>query len=92
MVPATFTGSTLVKIETSFGAADSSQATTFRLRSIDSNGALGAHDSWTHPANTHQYTVTGLNLSTLHGKSVYIECTGGGAEANGYTATLMWQL
>ena len=80
------------RIETSFGAASSNGTTTFRLRSMESDGTLHNHGSWQHPANTKQYTVTSISTGDLHGRAVYIECTDGGANANGYTASLRWQL
>jgi VCBS repeat-containing protein len=80
------------RIETAFGAAYSNGTTTFRLMSITSAGQLTNHGSWTHPANTRQYTVTSISTGDLHGRAVYIECTDGGANANGYTASLRWQL
>ena len=80
------------RIETSFGAANATGSTTFRLRSMDSGGTLYNHGSWTHTANTKQYTVTSISTGDLHGRAVYIECTDGGSNASGYTASLRWQL
>ena len=92
MVPTNFGSSTMNRIETSFGAAYASGSTTFRLRSMDSSGTLYDHGSWTHPANTYQYTVTSISTTALDGRAVFIECTDGGSNASGYTASLRWQL
>ena len=94
-VPTNFNGSTLTQIETAFGAASSSETTTFVLKSIDSAspGTIYQHATWSHAAGTrHKIISSGIsNGGSLHGRTVYIECTGGGSGASGYTASLRWQ-
>ncbi len=95
-VPTNFNGSTLTQIETAFGAAPSSEATTFALKSVDSAnpGNVTTHATWSHAAGTrHKIISSGISSAgSLHGRTVYIECTGGGSGASGYTASLRWQL
>jgi len=94
-VPSSFGSSSLIKIETSFGAAAATDETTFKLKSVDSNGSTPTeHASWTHPAATlHKTITTGIsNATVLDGRTVYIECTGGGTGASGYTASLQWEI
>ena len=94
-VPTNFSGSTLTKIESAFGAAAASNNTTFALKSVNSAnpGTVTTHCTWTHSANTrHKIITTGIsNATVLHGRTVYIECTGGGSGASGYTASLQFQ-
>ena len=60
--------------------------------SIDSAGNIFTHTTWNHTANVKHYIVTvEPGITNLHGRTVYIRCTDGGASASGYTATLMWQ-
>ena len=81
----------MVQIETAFGVA-STQDTSFQLVSIDSVGQIFNHTSWTHVNGIKHYIVSiEGGITTLHGRTVYIKCTEGGAGASGYTATLMWQ-
>ena len=94
-VPSSFGTSSLIKIETSFGAAAATDETTFKLKSVDSSGNTPTeHATWTHPANTLHYTInTGISSAAiLDGRTVYIECTGGGTGASGYTASLQWEI
>ena len=93
-VPTAFGTSSLVKIETAFGSAAPTVETTFKLWSVDSAGNTYEHASWTHAANTrHKIITTGIsNAGLLDGRTVYIECTGGGTGAAGYTASLQWQI
>tara|TARA_Y100000287_G_scaffold150834_1_gene126319 strand:+ start:939 stop:1247 length:309 start_codon:yes stop_codon:yes gene_type:complete len=91
-VPSNFSGSTLTRIETSFGAAAATDAAGFRLKSVDSSGTVNTEATWTHTSGNLQHIVTGLSLTALHGKVVYIESASGGTNASGYTASLQWQL
>ena len=89
-MPTTFAGSALVQIACAFGVA-STQNTSFQLVSIDSAGQIFNHTSWTHASGVKHAIVSMEGITTLHGRTVYIKCTEGGAGASGYTATLMWQ-
>ena len=93
-MPVAFGSSSLVEIETAFGASAASVNTTFELKSVTSIGAVWTHATWTHPANNRHYIYTGpiTDAAALDGRTVYIQCTEGGTNASGYTASLKWQI
>ena len=81
-------------VETSFGAAYSSNAVDFRLRKTNSSGTSSTVTTWTHPANTYFYAhgIAGTSLNNVHNHYVWIEVVGdGGADASGYSVTLTWK-
>ena len=80
-----------MKIESSFGSAPATDNTVFRLWYTDGTTSNWIHQ-WTHSAGATTNTQSGLNVTDVSGKMVWITCESGGTGAAGYTATLMWEL
>ena len=80
----------LTKIECAYNIK-ATQSAAFELIAVDSANQSTTAATWTIPANTKHFILSSINVSSLNSKTVYIRCTEGGANAYGFTATLMWQ-
>ena len=93
-IPYTFAEENMVLtgIEASYGVNNNSEAVTYTLRAVDSNGNATAIATWSHAGGTKftSYTSYSISSSFWSGKYLYVTGSNSSYNGSGYTVSVIF--